>query len=66
MQNNDFEINNDHLLNCLSIITKLKNRPFTPEALINGLPNNNDNKPIKLFSLKHSKSLFSRAAQRAG
>ncbi|QKF92694.1 type I secretion system permease/ATPase [Campylobacter sp. CCUG 57310] len=56
---------NDELLDCLVIFTKLHNNPYTADALITGLPVS-ENDSVELFSLKGSKSLFTRAAKRAG
>lgn len=56
---------NDELLDCLVIFTKLHNNPYTADALITGLPVS-ENDSVELFSLKGSKSLFTRAARRAG
>lgn len=57
----------DPLLSCLVIFTKLYNTPYSAEALTEGLPIEKGIKTLELFSLKQdSKSLFSRAAQRAG
>lgn len=54
------------ILDSLVIYCKLQSRPYTPETLIAGLPvEQGRNTPI-LFSKKSSKSLFSRAAARAG
>ena len=55
----------DELLQCLVIFTKLHNNPYSADALTIGLPVK-DGDEIELFSLKSSKSLFSRAASRAG
>lgn len=55
----------DELLQCLVIFTKLHNNPYTADALTNGLPIS-EGDPVELFSLKGSKSLFTRAAKRAG
>lgn len=57
----------NELLECLVIFTKLMNNPYTAEALTAGLPTNKDG-VVELFSVssKGSKSLFSRAASRAG
>ena len=55
----------DELLQCLVIFTKLHNNPYSADALTIGLPVK-DGEEIELFSLKSSKSLFSRAASRAG
>lgn len=56
----------DPLLQCLVIITKLNNKPFTAEALIEGLPTAKGRAEPELFSLHKPKSGFSRAARRAG
>jgi ATP-binding cassette subfamily C protein LapB len=54
------------ILDCLVIFCKLQNRPYTHETLISGLPiEEGRNTPI-LFSKNSSKSLFSRAAAKAG
>ncbi|WP_107708830.1 type I secretion system permease/ATPase [Campylobacter concisus] len=55
----------DELLQCLVIFTKLHNNPYSADALTIGLPVK-DGDEIELFSLKSSRSLFSRAASRAG
>jgi len=55
----------DELLQCLVIFTKLHNNPYTADALTTGLPIS-EGEPVELFSLKGSKSLFTRAAKRAG
>ena len=47
------------------IFTKLHNNPYSADALTIGLPVK-DGDEIELFSLKSSRSLFSRAASRAG
>ncbi len=56
----------DPLLQCLVIITKLNNKPFTAESLIEGLPTEKGEAAPELFSLEKPKSGFSRAAKRAG
>ncbi len=56
----------DPLLQCLVIITKLNNKPFTAESLIEGLPTAKGQAETELFSLDKLKSGFSRAAARAG
>ena len=56
----------DPLLQCLVIITKLNNKPFTAESLIEGLPTAKGEAEPELFSLEKPKSGFSRAAKRAG
>lgn len=55
----------DELLSCLVIFTKLHNNPYTADALTTGLPVG-ENETVELFSQKGSKSLFTRAAKRAG
>ena len=56
----------DSILDCLTIFSKMNGRPFSKESLITGLPvESNRNTPI-LFSKHNSKSLFSRAASKAG
>ncbi|WP_169777362.1 type I secretion system permease/ATPase [Campylobacter mucosalis] len=55
----------DELLECLVIFTKLHNNPYSADALTTGLPVQ-DGEEVELFSLNGSKSLFSRAAARAG
>ncbi|QCD53106.1 type I secretion system permease/ATPase [Campylobacter sp. RM16192] len=59
------KIKTDELLDCLVIFTKLHNNPYTADALVKGLPVN-ENESVELFSLNGSKSLFTRAAKRAG
>jgi ATP-binding cassette subfamily C protein LapB len=54
------------LLNSLVLYTKLYHKPFSVESLIAGLPVDDFNDKIELFTSKKSKSLFSRAALRAG
>jgi len=56
----------DPLLDSLVIFSKLQSRPYTREALIAGLPVEDGRNTPALFSPKSSKSLFSRAASRAG
>jgi len=56
----------DPLLQCLVLITKLNNNPFTAESLIEGLPTKKGEAMPELFSLEKPKSGFSRAAKRAG
>ncbi len=56
----------DPLLECLVIFTKLHNKPYSAEALTEGLPVSGDTHTIELFSTEGSKALFSRAAKRAG
>jgi len=59
-------IKQDALLKTLVLYTKLFHKPFTAEALISGLPSYDIEGGEGLFSLNKSKSLFSRAASRAG
>lgn len=56
----------DPLLKSLVIFTKLYNKPYSAEALVEGLPVANGIGNIELFSTEDSKSLFSRAAKKAG
>ncbi len=56
----------DPLLQCLVLFTRLYHKPYTAEALISGLPIDPKSAEMRLYSLKSSKSLFSRAASRAG
>ncbi len=56
----------DPLLACLVIFTKIHHRPFSVEALTHGLPLEESESTPSLFSNERSKSLFSRAAKRAG
>ncbi|OPA79814.1 type I secretion system permease/ATPase [Campylobacter pinnipediorum] len=58
-------VKKDELLECLVIFTKLHNNPYSTDALTIGLPVE-DGEEVELFSLSGSKSLFSRAAMRAG
>lgn len=61
------EYKQDPLLSCLVLFTKLYNVPYSAEALVAGLPIEKGVNSVELFSIKGgSKSLFSRAAQRAG
>lgn len=60
------EYKGDPILDCLAIFCKMSGRPYSKESLIAGLPvESNRNTPI-LFSKYSSKSLFSRAASKAG
>lgn len=56
----------DPLLESLVTFTKIHGRPFSAEALVAGLPIEKGKPAPELFSVKGSKSLFSRAATRAG
>lgn len=64
--NNIKEYKSDPILDCLAIFSKMNGRPYSKESLIAGLPiEKGHNTPI-LFSKHSSKSLFSRAASKAG
>ena len=54
------------VLDSLVIFCKLQSRPYTHEALIAGLPVEEGSNSPTLFSKNSSKSLFSRAAAKAG
>ena len=54
------------LLHSLSLYTKLYSKPYSVESLSAGLPKSQSDDDFELFSNKSSKSLFSRAAARAG
>ncbi|WP_034765101.1 type I secretion system permease/ATPase [Chrysiogenes arsenatis] len=56
----------DPVLDSLVIYCKLNGRPYTQESLVAGLPIEQGRNTPTLFSKKSSKSLFSRAAARAG
>jgi len=59
--------NDDSLLKSLVVYTRLFHKPFSADALLSGLPVHNEGDASKLFSQDgKSKSLFSRAAARAG
>lgn len=66
MVNTSHNIKQDSLLDSLVLYTKLFHKPFTAEALMAGLPVNNLEESQELFSVGNSKSIFSRAAGRAG
>ncbi len=67
MNSQHSEYTQDPLLSCLVLFTKLYNVPYSAEALIAGLPIEKGINSIELFSIHGgSKSLFSRAAKRAG
>ena len=59
-------IRQDALLDALVLYTKLFHKPFTAEALIAGLPVHNIQGSEEIFTLSASKTLFYRAAERAG
>jgi len=56
----------DSLLESLVLFTKLYHKPFSADALMNGLPVNKNLNDNLLFSKENKKSLFSRAASKAG
>ena len=56
----------DTLLESLVLYTRLFHKPFSSESLLSGLPINSNLTDQMLFSKTNSKSLFSRAASRAG
>lgn len=53
----DIQLREDPLLNCLVVLTKLWNKPFSPDALVAGLP---------LIENRLTPELFPRAAWRGG
>ncbi len=57
---------NDSLLECLVLYTRLFHKPFSSESLLQGLPLGSNLSDQMLFSKNSSKSMFSRAAARAG
>ncbi|AYJ80518.1 type I secretion system permease/ATPase [Aliarcobacter cryaerophilus ATCC 43158] len=54
------------ILDCLAIFCKMSGRPYSKESLIAGLPIEDGHSSPVLFSKFSSKSLFSRAAAKAG
>ena len=56
----------DPILECLAIFCKMSGRPYSKESLISGLPIEEGHSSPVLFSKFSSKSLFSRAAAKAG
>ncbi len=66
MSEKTLTVKQDALLDALVVYTKLFHKPFSAEALMSGLPVHNIQGTQELFSLRRSKSLFSRAAGRAG
>ncbi len=56
----------DPLLKSLVQFTRLYHKPFSAEALTHGLPLEEEGDRLVLYSLKKSRGLMSRAAQRAG
>ncbi len=63
MNEYNFSVNEDSLLEVLVLYTKLFHKPFSKESLLAGLPIHNSQ---TIFSKDSSKSLFSRVAARAG
>jgi len=59
-------VKQDALLDALVLYTKLFHKPFSADALMSGLPVNEVDGIEEIYSLSRSKSLFSRAAKRAG
>lgn len=53
-------------MQCLVVLTKLNNRPASPEALFHGLPLDPAEGRQRLYSTEGGKANFSRAAARAG
>ncbi len=66
MSKASIHVSQDDLLECLVLYTKLYHKPFSAESLVTGLPQDGVSGMVELFSLNNSKSLFSRAAKRAG
>ncbi len=66
MKENKYLEIQDSLLNSLVLFTKLYHKPYTKEALLAGLPIDEEAGDNLLFSIKKGKSLFSRAAAKAG
>ncbi len=62
----DDKFRSDPLLLCLVTLTKIDNKPASAEALVEGLPFDPSEEKKRLFTIKGSKSNFSRAAGRAG
>ncbi|MEA3498706.1 MAG: type I secretion system permease/ATPase [Campylobacterota bacterium] len=56
----------ESLLDCLVIYTKVYHKPFSKEALVVNLPVEQGKDTPDLFTIGHSKGLFSRAAEHAG
>ncbi len=55
-----------YLLHTLSLYTKLYSKPYSVESLSAGLPRSKEDDDFELISKDGAKSLFSRAASRAG
>lgn len=62
----DNSYTSDPILESLVIFTKINGRPYSRDSLIAGLPIEEGKNTPTLFSKYNSKSLFSRAASRAG
>jgi ATP-binding cassette, subfamily C, bacterial LapB len=62
----DNELYQDPLLKCLVLFTERYHKPMTVESLVAGLPVEKGQETPELFSTTNSKSLFSRAAKKAG
>ncbi len=60
------EIYQDPLLKCLVLFTERYHKPMTVASLVAGLPVEKGHETPELFSAKSSKSMFSRAAKKAG
>ena len=56
----------DPLLQCLVLFTQLYHKPYSADVLAAGLPVHPMSSSARLYNLKSSKSLFARAASRAG
>ncbi len=56
----------DSLLDSLVLFTKLYHKPFSADAITDGLPIEPGAETPELFSINNAKGLFSRAASRAG
>jgi len=65
-ENTDTYKKDDSLLESLVLYTKLYYKPYSAQSLMAGLPSNHLVNDSTLFSKENSKSLFSRAASRAG
>jgi len=65
-KNTDNYNKDDSLLESLVLYTKLYHKPYSAQSLMAGLPSNHLFSDSTLFTKNKSKSLFSRAAQRAG
>ncbi len=62
----DNEIQQDPLLKCLVLFTERYHRPMDVASLVAGLPVEKGQETPALFSAQSSKSMFSRAAKKAG